>query len=240
MMEEIMEAMESEHKKIRWSTVFVLFMVGSLLGVLIEGLWYAFDHGGWETHVVTIWGPFLIVYGFGMAGCYIGSVLMRKRKWWERFAVFSLIGAAVEFISGWSILKAFGMRAWDYGGKFLDIMGLTDLNMALVWGFIGTVFAHAVPYIDNFMSWFEGGFWKFLITAGTVFMAVDILWTAAVIGRWSARHWGNCSESTISSKIDELYPDEYMQERYVEWWFSDENGQYDHERKHCTLSNTAW
>ena len=213
-------------RKIKYGTVFTLFIVGSLLGVLIEGLWYLVDHGHWETHVVTIWGPFCIIYGFGMAGCYIGSVLLESRPLWQRFLVFSLIGATVEFLCGYTIMKGCGMRAWDYSGKFLDIMGLTDFNMAIVWGMIGVCFGFIVPWIDRTMAKLKGRAWKLFVALGSIWMAVNLIWTSCVIGRWASRHWGYPPLNSISEHIDRKYPDEYLESRYVEWWFLDEESPY--------------
>lgn len=214
----------SSDTKIRYSTVFWLFIIGSLFGVLLEGIWYAIDHGGWETHVVTVWGPFCIIYGFGMAGCYVGCKLMEGFPLWKKFLAFSLIGASVEFICGWMILHFLGLRAWDYSGKFLDIMGLTDFNMSVVWGLIGVCFCHIVPLIDRSFASFRGRFCKLVLWVFSAFMAVDLVWSAAVMVRWSSRHWGNAPENAVCAFIDERYDDRWMEERYVEWWFIDDEG----------------
>lgn len=41
--------------------MFWLFMFGNVLGVLLEGTWCKLCFGHWETHVVTIWGPFCLI-----------------------------------------------------------------------------------------------------------------------------------------------------------------------------------
>ena len=45
-----------QHKKsIRYADLFWLFMAGSMLGVLIEGVFCIFSYGRWETHTEAVW-----------------------------------------------------------------------------------------------------------------------------------------------------------------------------------------
>lgn len=58
-------------KPITYENMFWLFMIGSVLGVILEGIWCLIRAGHWETHVVSMWGPFCIIYGFGAVGLYL-------------------------------------------------------------------------------------------------------------------------------------------------------------------------
>ena len=46
--------------KISYSSLFWLFMIGSLAGVIIEGIFCLIHKGAWESHVVSLFGPFNI------------------------------------------------------------------------------------------------------------------------------------------------------------------------------------
>ena len=219
-----------ERHHIKYSTVFWLFVIGSVLGVLMEGIWTLIGDGHWESHVITIWGPFCIIYGFGFAGCYVGTILMQDKSAFTRFLVFAIGGAIVEFICGFVIMRFCGMRAWDYSDKFLNILGLTDLNMSILWGAIGLAFGKLVPYIDKAFDKLTGKFWHRALIVFSIFMAVNLLWTARVVSRWAYRHWNEPPATAISRIIDRKYPDEYLSNRYVEWWFLDEDGQYSRNR----------
>ena len=69
-----------------YQEVFWIFMAGNILGVIVEGLWCLFRYGKWQTHVVTIWGPFNIVYGIGMAMFFVvdemfyGNTAQKSRR----------------------------------------------------------------------------------------------------------------------------------------------------------------
>lgn len=50
-------------------------------------------------------------------------------------------------------------------------------------------------------------------------MAVNLSLTAASIYRWSERHYGVAANTKIDVIIDNLTPDEWMQKRFVDWSF---------------------
>ena len=87
--------MEKQEKKsasgrqITYPHLFWLFIIGSVIGVIIEGVWYYFMHDRWETHVVTIWGPYCIIYGLGAAGYYAGNCAMKGKNILLRYIVFA-------------------------------------------------------------------------------------------------------------------------------------------------------
>ena len=82
-----------------YSNMFWLFMIGNILGVILEGIWCVIRNGRWETHVVTIWGPFCLIYGVGAVGGYLASALLSDKKILTRFAAFAAIGTVVEYVS---------------------------------------------------------------------------------------------------------------------------------------------
>ena len=88
-------------KPITYENMFWLFMIGSVLGVILEGIWCLIRAGHWETHVVSMWGPFCIIYGFGAVGLYLGSVRLKNKSRVTQFLVFSLIAAVFEY--AWNI-----------------------------------------------------------------------------------------------------------------------------------------
>lgn len=130
--------------------MFWLFIFGSLLGVLLEGLFCLFRKGAWETHVVSVWGPFCIIYGLGAAVLYVCAVLLENKNIALRFTAYAVIATVVEYFCGALLKYGLNMRAWDYEGLFLNIDGLVCLTSALSWGALGLLFEKfAVPQIDK-------------------------------------------------------------------------------------------
>lgn len=208
---------------VTYPRLFWLFIIGSLLGVVIEGLFCLVQYGQWETHVVSIWGPFCIIYGFGAAGFYVGSVKLRMRSIWIRFFTYTIIGTAVEFLCGWILEYGLHMRAWDYSHQFGNIRGYVSPQMALAWGAFGIVFEKFVPPMEQIFQKMEGRGWTIFCSALTVFMAINFALTGACIIRWKHRHMGFPPANRVEKMLDEHYNDVWMAERFIEWRFIDKH-----------------
>ena len=98
-----------------------LFIIGGALGVLIEGLWWRYRYGFWQAHTTLLWAPLCTIYGFGCAGCYVGTLMFREKSVLIQFLTFGIIGALVEYFGGALLFYGLGMRAWDYSDTFLYI-----------------------------------------------------------------------------------------------------------------------
>ncbi len=205
--------------EITYPKLFWLFMVGSLVGVVMEGTFCAIAKGRWETHVVSMWGPFCILYGMGVAGFYAGTVLLWKKNILWRFFFFALVADVIELLCG--LLLEFGlhMRAWDYSRQFLNFRGHISLQMTFAWGALGSAFSYAVPYIEKVFSKMNHRFWKVACILLTVFMVIDLSLTAVSIVRWKNRHFGNPPRNAIERVIDKKYNDEFMEKKFCEWRF---------------------
>lgn len=136
--------------------------------------------------------------------------------------MYSLIATVVEYISGALLLYGLNMKAWDYSGEFLNLQGIICLKMTVIWGAAGLLFEkYIVPYLDKFFADAEGGLCRILTVILSVFMAVNLSFTAVCIVRWADRHKNIPPENQTEEFIDEKYNDEYMQNRFCEWRFLD-------------------
>lgn len=117
--------------------MFWLFMFGNVLGVLLEGTWCKMCFGHWETHVVTIWGPFCLIYGIGAVMFYISGEIVRStgfRGVLARFCLISVVATVFELACGLLLEYGMDMKAWDYSKNFLNYKGLICLKMTVLWG----------------------------------------------------------------------------------------------------------
>lgn len=203
--------------RITYQKLFWLFIVGSVLGVLLEGFFCLFRYGHWETHVVSVWGPFCIIYGFAASGLYAGSVLMERKNNIIKFITFAVIATLIEYICGAVLKYGLNMKAWNYDGKFLNIDGLVCLQMTVIWGFLGIVFSkYAIPFLEKIFAVMTGHGWDIACICMSVFMAVNLIITAAVIIRWAGRHYGIAPTSSIEMFIDRIYNDSVMEKRFLD------------------------
>lgn len=217
--------------RVSYSNLFWLFMLGNVLGVILEGVWCFIRHGHWETHVVTIWGPFCLIYGIGAVGFYLASVLLSGKKILTQFLAFAVTGIAVEYAS--SVLLEYGlhMRAWDYSNHFGNIAGRVSLQMTLIWGALGILFSYLfVPLLRKLFGLLQGKPWRIAAVCVTVFMILNITLTAMCLVRWKDRHEGIPPRNSAEAFIDETYPDARMESRFCEWSFLEEESSGSNDR----------
>ena len=86
-----------EKEKVNYTSMFWLFMFGSVAGFLIEGIWCVIRSVRWENHSATLWGPFCIIYGFGAVLVYLLALFVKKCSLLLQFIVYTLAGGSVEY-----------------------------------------------------------------------------------------------------------------------------------------------
>lgn len=209
--------------RVSYGICFWLFMISSLAGFVIEGVFCVFKYGNWQSHVVTMWGPFCLLYGIGTVGFYLVAAALKGKGYILEFIGYAMVGDVLELVGGLLLEFGLGMRAWDYTQSFLNFRGHICLSMTLVWGIVGFVFSRFCPLISRGLSKYEHGIYRVLIIILSVFMAVNLIFTAICIVRWSKRHTGVPAGSAFEKYLDEKYDDKYMANRFIEWRFLEEN-----------------
>ena len=208
--------------QVRYCDLFWLFFVGSILGVIVEGVFCLVKKGRWESHVVSVWGWFNVLYGLGAAGLYAGAVLLRQKPLWARAVILMGVATALELACGMLLKWGLGMRAWDYSRNFLNVEGIICLRFSLYWGLVAVVFCLAAPRITGVLEHLRTRVLRILCLTMSVLLAVNFSLTAVVITRWSARHHGRCAATAFSRMVDRMADDQWMQSRFVEWRFLNE------------------
>lgn len=209
-------------KEIKYHDMFWLFMAGNLLGVIIEGIWCLYMYGRWETHVVTIWGPFCLIYGVGAVVLYAGGVLLKDKNAAIRFGAIALVCTVIELLCGLLLEYGLGMRAWDYSEEFMNFKGHICLSMTLIWGVIGLLFARfVIPKLDKMFAKMQGKAWRTICVTLSAFMVINMAATTVCMMRWKARHDGHPAGNKVERLVDALYDDNTMSMRFCEWRFID-------------------
>lgn len=203
-----------------YQNIFWLFMAGNLLGVLLEGIWCKIRLGHWETHVVTVWGPFCLIYGLGAVLLYIGNTKFKSKNLFLKFALLCLLADAAEYFCGWLLKVALGMKAWDYSNCFMNLHGLITLEMTLLWGVAGIIFGYLLmPALTKAFKKMQTAKWRIAAICLSVFMVINILLTAVCMVRWSGRHHGMPPKNRLEAAVDTVYNDAFMESRFCEWQF---------------------
>lgn len=211
-----------DEKPITYDKMFWLFMSGSVAGVIVEGVFCLITKEHWESHVVSVFGAFNILYGFGAVLFYAGAVKLKDRPVAVRVITMALTATLLELLCRLFLKYGLGMRAWNYENSFLNYKGMICVGFSLIWGIAAFSFCKLYPYVDKMLSRLRGR--KMRVACGilSVLMVFNLCFTGASILRWSERHYGIAASCNVQKYLDYDTPDNWMQSRFVEWEFLDE------------------
>ena len=126
----------------------------SLTQWLIFFFMYCFIGWVWESCFVSIkqhkWvnrgflhGPFLPIYGTG-AIAILFTTLPVKGNTFYVFLFGMLAATILEYVTGVLMEKIFGVRYWDYTGKFMNVNGHICLSSSICWGFFSCLLIYVI------------------------------------------------------------------------------------------------
>ena len=118
-------------KRISFDYYILLFFSVSFFGWLWEVCIYLVRERKFVNRGILT-GPWLPVYGAGALFLYffLYKLLLSEKKLFDRkkyvkpFAVFLIsmtVCSALEYATGYVLMKMWGVRWWDYSGMFLDL-----------------------------------------------------------------------------------------------------------------------
>lgn len=226
MMKYITDKKTSAKKELNFFTLFWLFLIGSIIGFGVEGVWSIIKTGHWEHHAATLWGPFCIIYGIGAVGVYVTSYFLRNKNIAVKFLVYVLSGALVEYFGSLFQEICFGSVSWDYSSHSMHIGGRVSLRMALIWGVLGIVFMYLLyPAIKRLLANCNKKSIKVIGCLLSVFMVINLSLTSFAVVRWNARLNGMPASNKIESVMDDTYGNEKMEQLFVNMRFTSENNE---------------
>lgn len=212
--------------RVMWMIIF-----GSFLGTLMEGVWSTFYFGRWEAHVNTLVTSLCLIYGVGAAYVYIISLFIRNKNIIIQFLVCAVGMTLIELVAGLGMEYILGMRVWHYHNSPFNFMGYICLEMAVIWGVCGVTFIRVIiPRAEKLFNRIESKLWNTITIIITIILVLDLTFTTGCIIRWSHRHQGIKPEVKIGEYMDEHYNDQYMRQKFMRWWFIDDEKMEGHKR----------
>ena len=121
--------------------LFIIFLIGGLVGWFYELIFYYFTEGR-LTNRGILYGPILPIYGLGALGIY--SLKPLKKNPIILFIACMLITGIVEYIIGYISFNIFDTKLWDYTGLFLNINGIVCLRSVVSFAIGGLVFHYLI------------------------------------------------------------------------------------------------
>lgn len=204
---------------ITFNNLFWLFLIGSVMGVIIEGVYCIVTKGKWESHVISACLPFNALYGMGAVLFYVGAVKLKEKKLWIRIISMTVAATFLELICGLFLRDFLGMRAWNYAHHFMNFKGLICLEFSLAWAVAALCFCKLYPYISKFLIMISNKKQNCFCVIGSAVLAMDMLLAGIFIIRWSDRHYGFKAETKFEKELDIEAPDEWMESRFMDWHF---------------------
>ena len=92
--------------------------------------------------------------------------------------------------------------------------------MTIMWGLLGLIFIYViVPKYDKFFDKIKGYKYSIICNILVFLMILNMSLTSVAIIRWKDRHFNIPPKNKIEEKIDKKYNDEFMANKFIEWWF---------------------
>ena len=139
--------------------VSTLFVIGSLLGWLIELFFRRFVSQKKWMNPGFLTGPYLPIYGFGVTVLYgVSNIpLGIESQVWDTAVRVVIIGfgmTLIEFIAGLIFIKGFKIKLWDYSNRKGNVMGIICPSFSLIWLAVGSLYYFLLnPILVQGISW---------------------------------------------------------------------------------------
>lgn len=199
-----------KENKIYIAKIFWVFILGCLIGYIMEVSLNIYLTKNFETRQGLIYGPLAPVYGLGTLSFYL--ILPKIKGTFNIFWVSGILGGMVEYLCSYFQEKWFGTISWDYSNLFMNINGRTSIMYCILWGILGIIFIKLLyPYIEKFFDKFITRTSAKIITSfAIVFMIFNISISSMAAKRQYERRENIAPQNNIDEFLDIYYPDEYM------------------------------
>ena len=212
-----MEKIKPNKKSIfqKFTKVFWLFMIGSVLGYIIEMFVGLVQNGHFVSRQGLLIGPFIQVYGLGLVIYYLFISKIKNKNNIKIFVMTMVLGGLVEYLFSFFQEKLFGTISWDYKNLPFNINGRTSLLHCIYWGFGGILFVkYILPYLDKLDIGYKYKSFKIITILCLIFIIFDISISGLAGVRYLERRENIQPEGGIDIFLDKYYPDSKLREIY--------------------------
>lgn len=147
-----------------FAVIATLFVIGSLVGWIIELLFRRFFSQHRWMNPGFLQGPYLPIYGFGVLGMYGLSELFKSIVFPDSFPyavivilqilLIGIILITIEFIAGIIFIKGFGLKLWDYSDRKGNTMGIVCPLFDVLWTAAGAIYFFFIhPILRDGILW---------------------------------------------------------------------------------------
>ncbi len=135
--------------------IFIFYM-GCTLGWILELFYRRIAHGKWINPGFLI-GPYLPIYGFGLATLTLIFLLFKDSNL-NPIIIILLMGVLmtlIELVGGIIGLKN-NVKLWDYSDQWGNYKGIICPLFSAIWTAIGALYYFILaPYVMHALDWFS-------------------------------------------------------------------------------------
>lgn len=206
-----MEQKEVFARGICFKKIFLLFMIGCLIGCFMEMINHFLHYGNVVSRSGLIYGPLNPVYGFGIILFVL--CLSKVEKPVHIFILGMFLGGGFEYLCSLFQEKVFRTVSWDYSHQMFNIGGRTSLKYMIIWGFMALLVMKVIyPFLSNLIERVPVNFGNVLTMFLTVFMIFNVCISVMACLRQSERSLGLKASNGMEVFLDKHYPDERLNE----------------------------
>ena len=195
--------------------VFLMFLIGSFLGDIIETVFCRYTMGYWMSRSSLVIGDFSIVWGFAIA---LATIILYKHKDKKDSYIFiygTIMGGAYEYICSVFTEIFFHTVFWDYSNIPFNLGGRINLLYCFFWGIAAVVWIKILyPIFSKLIEKIPYKIGAIVTTLLLIFIVFDVVLSFLVLHRYSTRNDGVVAISKIESYIDNKYNDDVIKKRY--------------------------
>lgn len=201
-------------RKMNWRSFCWLFVIGSLIGYLIENVYSLMRLGVWTSRQGLVLGPFIPIYGVGavLFSLLLGS--KRKKNPLLLFFLSCLLGGGIEFFGSLLEELLLGVKLWDFKQQPFNLAGRTSLLFMFFWGILGLLYVNFLSPIllcDIQRYLVKRNGWLRLLI---VFFLFNFTLSGLALNRWWERNIGKAGDSLLDQKLDQYFHDEHLDDIY--------------------------
>ncbi|WP_297631931.1 putative ABC transporter permease [uncultured Clostridium sp.] len=199
-------------KEINIYKLIWIFMIGSVLGCVVETLWCFIKNGYFQNRQGLLYGPFIPVYGIGCVLCTILLYKIAHKRGSLIFLISAVFGGIFEYVCSWVQQQMTGTISWDYSKAALSIGGRTSIEYCIFWGVLGVFFIKEVyPLFNKIIKFFSDRTIKIVTIIFILFMVPNILLSTLAVRREDARMQHIPAKTSVARFLDKHYPNSYME-----------------------------
>ncbi len=208
-------------KNLKVCDLIYIFIIASICGWFMEGLWSLIIYHTFINHSAVVIGPFNMAYGICAVLLTVILIKYQNSSYPKLFFIGFVGGSIIEYIMSLGMEVFLGFTAWDYSQRFLNINGRICFLYSLFWGLLGIFWIKiCYPYIMKLIKKIKPKLKEKLAVYIVIFLMFDILITLSAIKRARAFEKGIEPQNQYEKILDKTFNSKYLKNMFNNNWRS--------------------